>query len=660
MRKRPVAILTMLFSLLVTACLSGSAFAGESAFTFRNGVTWGMGPEEILASESSEGDVEKPDEHLTMISYTDTEEYDVDADTHYILYDGRLTVCGYEFSTDDISLGSLSDILEETYGESVEPDPDKLRALIAPFGGDFSGEADMVFFEIPEDTLVVLMQDQNTIDLAFFAEADSPAGGNDEGETYTDVYYESLIDHVNAFFSGIDPEESSLCLNGTDYDNNLQMTVGMFDGVAGIELRVNGRTMAVLQVDDEAVYLNTDSDIMAIRLDTITSFIESFPQLIGFPAKGSGMPGSLINFGELQTDAETIVSLLQPLIERLVPAFEMTEGYPSDTVTLNSRIFAESLVEGVDELLEDPAAQALLDKYLPLLNAGIDAAQIRWGWQEGREQIEELLRNLSMKLSVRSDKTAFTLDAAYTDTYYNYSNRSIRYSLSVDGKSSVPGFRTGSGSISGTLCAESSPERSRIEFDLSIDRDSMRRGGLGILTFDAREISYGWVEHAVHAVIGGTGVSDLPSYMSFSYMDDGSEIISAHYENNRLSVDMDGREVFTIMYRDGKVSFYTKENKTTGEISEMDSNHITLLVKQTGDFEEHKAELTLSIPQEGDREYLKLTLVADGEELGRATLKTQPAEPFELLSSGEVNWITEETLQAMAGSFLSNSVLKAY
>ncbi len=174
--KRTLAILLAL--MLVGCAALAEAAAQDEGFVFRNGITWGMTPEEVTATENiEEADAYDYGETLTFMEFEDVEALaNAEGDANFIFLNGALVVCGYEFDVEDTDLQTVLDAVKAEYGEPTDDDPAALNALLDALMGPSEME-DGAFFAgwtLPDGTYVGITDSFDDIELAYF---DAPAIG---------------------------------------------------------------------------------------------------------------------------------------------------------------------------------------------------------------------------------------------------------------------------------------------------------------------------------------------------------------------------------------------------------------------------------------------------------------------------------------------------
>ena len=110
--------------LLVLALMGCAALAEAQAFSFRNGVAWGMTVDEVLAAEGNPEyeTFNSGDGVMTGLEIDDATAAGVEADLMYNFTNGRLVMCGYEFDAEDVTIDALAEQLAVKYGPASESD----------------------------------------------------------------------------------------------------------------------------------------------------------------------------------------------------------------------------------------------------------------------------------------------------------------------------------------------------------------------------------------------------------------------------------------------------------------------------------------------------------------------------------------------------------
>lgn len=109
--------------MLAVMCMIGTAAAAElpAEFSFRNGITWGMEAQEILAYEGEEEwhDLEQLAGGVKVMMLEDAEVSLFEADLSYVFAESGLQMCLYQLSLDEAEAEYLTGALQTKYGEGV-------------------------------------------------------------------------------------------------------------------------------------------------------------------------------------------------------------------------------------------------------------------------------------------------------------------------------------------------------------------------------------------------------------------------------------------------------------------------------------------------------------------------------------------------------------
>jgi hypothetical protein len=112
--------------------ISPTATPAPDAFRFRDGIRWGMNPQQVRALETEQMSERSMQNWSIMLTDGKVNVSRFTADLVFMFRDNRLLMISYEFtgnaSTDDFSY--LSGALCSLYGEKTEADPLKIKALM--------------------------------------------------------------------------------------------------------------------------------------------------------------------------------------------------------------------------------------------------------------------------------------------------------------------------------------------------------------------------------------------------------------------------------------------------------------------------------------------------------------------------------------------------
>lgn len=106
---------------LVMTLMGCAALAEAQAFSFRDGVAWGMTQDEVLAAEGNpEYKSFNANDGMTGIEIDDAAVAGVEADLTYIFMNGSLVVSSYVFDAEDVTVDALAEQLTGKYGPASE------------------------------------------------------------------------------------------------------------------------------------------------------------------------------------------------------------------------------------------------------------------------------------------------------------------------------------------------------------------------------------------------------------------------------------------------------------------------------------------------------------------------------------------------------------
>ncbi len=137
MKKRCAAILTAMVFLLSGLAYSCAESGGASsirdmviterkAFSFRNGVTWGMNPQQVMDAENVAMDLRSSSEWSVMITSAPVAVSRFAADLVYMFYQDALRMITYEFQKENctsLNYQYLTGALCSVYGDSKDANP---------------------------------------------------------------------------------------------------------------------------------------------------------------------------------------------------------------------------------------------------------------------------------------------------------------------------------------------------------------------------------------------------------------------------------------------------------------------------------------------------------------------------------------------------------
>ena len=126
-----------ILAIVLALLLCGAAMAEGTGFAFRNGITWGMTEDEVLAAEGgAEHQRNEMEPGLSLIVIEDDMTTGAKGDVNYVFMNGALVMDGYYYHTGDISADELSAALSEKYGEPAPADIPRFLAVMTALHGE--------------------------------------------------------------------------------------------------------------------------------------------------------------------------------------------------------------------------------------------------------------------------------------------------------------------------------------------------------------------------------------------------------------------------------------------------------------------------------------------------------------------------------------------
>ena len=197
MKRKTIGMMVSLF-LSTGMVLAASAADASQPFTFRNGVTFGMTKEEVLATEGNPeiDDDEAGEEEMNgrMIGFLEIEDVDfegMEADAEYAFVDDSMTFCGYELDLEtDEEYQKVVDALSAQFGPAQEGDAERLNRLMEILTGQ-TGYYETLIRDGKSnswatDTLFIILYDTDgDQELAYFDEPGILAMGAETSESET-------------------------------------------------------------------------------------------------------------------------------------------------------------------------------------------------------------------------------------------------------------------------------------------------------------------------------------------------------------------------------------------------------------------------------------------------------------------------------------------
>ncbi len=165
-------IMAIVLALLLVGCAAlAEAAAQDAGFVFRNGITWGMTPEQVAAAENNPDADAYDDEALCFMKFEDVEALaGLEGDANYIFLNHALVVCGYQFDVVNADLETVLAAMTAEYGEPTDSDPAALNAMLGNLYDSTDELADDAFFAgwtLPDGTYVGMTDSFGDIEVAF-------------------------------------------------------------------------------------------------------------------------------------------------------------------------------------------------------------------------------------------------------------------------------------------------------------------------------------------------------------------------------------------------------------------------------------------------------------------------------------------------------------
>ena len=169
---------------LAVILLLSAALAEPAVFSLRNGIIWGMTPQEATATEpDSEYAAYEIDENTSGVRYESLPVAGVTGTFALVFWHGALRVCGYFLQEEDIPFAQLEALLTSKYGQTQEMDADRLaRATSSLYDGGITAEeiADdsvtAAWWDLENGTIILLIRDDTGLALLYLDEATLTAG----------------------------------------------------------------------------------------------------------------------------------------------------------------------------------------------------------------------------------------------------------------------------------------------------------------------------------------------------------------------------------------------------------------------------------------------------------------------------------------------------
>jgi len=164
--KKTMAILMT----LVMVIAAGAAIAEESTFTFRDGVTFGMNMNQIIAAETGRYEIDKEHTHgpvdFDELEYEDVLVESRQADLKYLFISDELVAIRVSFEERAVTFDQAKADLTAIYGETVPVDPDMLADGIYAVDDDGRLEAKAEAI-VSGNLMIIIEEDEDEVDVTF-------------------------------------------------------------------------------------------------------------------------------------------------------------------------------------------------------------------------------------------------------------------------------------------------------------------------------------------------------------------------------------------------------------------------------------------------------------------------------------------------------------
>ena len=136
----------------------------KKAFSFRNGVEWGMNPQQVAAIENVPMEQRTSSDWAVMLTAEPVSVSRFTADLVYIFYQNALRMITYEFQTDCSTLNyqSLAGALSSLYGESKDANTVIIKSWMDRIYQNYYNQ------ELMHDARVWTTEDGTTVYLYYF------------------------------------------------------------------------------------------------------------------------------------------------------------------------------------------------------------------------------------------------------------------------------------------------------------------------------------------------------------------------------------------------------------------------------------------------------------------------------------------------------------
>ncbi len=469
---------------------------------------------------------------------------------------------------------------------------------------------------------VMMVLSISTVTLAEAAEAYEP-----------EVQYTTFSEHLNAFLNNVNLQEKDLYLAAAAGEQTYQLLVGMNEnGVINLMAGQDQQEIGTLQIDSEAAYLSYQGSNMALRFDTVQSFIQNLPQKL---------MGYLQQFGidpqQLMADFQTLAALAQKLADKIAPSFQQTVDGDVTTITLDAESYANLYAEAIDEIMADAAFQDILARYLLLFGTQYDAEQYAASWQQSRDQVIEVIKNWRIVATVNQSSGEFTMNADLAMP------ENAKILLDMNGKATDAATE-----VNYVMTAQNGEEEMKYEIAANFEKTSF------------------WLDYpnkgTEHVVLSQNGQEVMTMDCSFELSDFGTpnsflmtmvqagqEMMRIEYADATFVVYVQGQEMLFAQYKDGVFTLRAQDSEMTVRKCEEDADHITFELTLTQYGTTNTGYITCSILQDQNgAEYLQMDAKSGDTTSLIAQLQQTEKQAFSLIKDQEtLNWITEDQLNIL-------------
>lgn len=124
--KRAIAL-----ALLLALCAIGCAHGDAAGFSFRNGLTWGMKPQAVLAAEGGPEYDSGTENGMEVLTIRGAKHRELACEIDYLFFDGGLVMARIQYDTGAVSVSpeELMARLSQSYGEATRLDPAQVAEL---------------------------------------------------------------------------------------------------------------------------------------------------------------------------------------------------------------------------------------------------------------------------------------------------------------------------------------------------------------------------------------------------------------------------------------------------------------------------------------------------------------------------------------------------